>query len=111
MLSCHEIRECSFTEQKQHEIDLLYEKLVAICRLTDEAFRQQYSYVYTIMEVRLVIVCSSFDRSNMPCQLTLVELTDWLEVLLLSLHQKRPYGITRAFLMRFRHDDYLLLSS
>jgi hypothetical protein len=42
-----------------------------------------YSHVYTIAELRQIVVCDPFDRSTTPRQLTLMELTDWLEVALL----------------------------
>ncbi len=42
-----------------------------------------YSHVYTITELRQIVVCDPFDRSATPRQLTLMELTDWLEVALL----------------------------
>jgi hypothetical protein len=42
-----------------------------------------YSHVYTIAELRQIVVCDPFDRSATPRQLTLMELTDWLEVALL----------------------------
>jgi hypothetical protein len=42
-----------------------------------------YSHVYTTTELRQIVICDPFDRSDTPRQLTLMELTDWLEVLLL----------------------------
>jgi hypothetical protein len=42
-----------------------------------------YSHVYTLAELRQMVVCNPFDRSDTPRQLTLIELTDWLEVVLL----------------------------
>ena len=42
-----------------------------------------YSHVYTLAELRQVVVSDPFDRSQAPRQLTLTELTDWLEALLL----------------------------
>ena len=40
-----------------------------------------YSHVYTAAELRQIVVCDPFDRSDHPRQLKLVELTDWLEAL------------------------------
>jgi hypothetical protein len=40
-----------------------------------------FSDVYTMVELRQIIVSDPFDRSEHPRQLKLVELTDWLEVL------------------------------
>jgi hypothetical protein len=40
-----------------------------------------FSDVYTIAELRQIIVSDPFDRSEHPRQIKLVELTDWLEVL------------------------------
>ena len=42
-----------------------------------------YSHVYTFTELRQIVVCNPFDRSDTPRQLTLTELTDWLEAPLL----------------------------
>jgi hypothetical protein len=41
-----------------------------------------YSHIYTLAELRQVVVSDPFDRSDMPRQLKLTELTDWLEALL-----------------------------
>ena len=41
-----------------------------------------YSHVYTATELRQIVVSNPFDRSDTPRQLTLTELTDWLEALL-----------------------------
>jgi hypothetical protein len=41
-----------------------------------------YSHVYTLTELRQMMVCDPFDRSDTPRQLTLMDLTDWLEVVL-----------------------------
>ncbi len=38
-----------------------------------------FSDVYTLAELRQIIVSDPFDRSEQPRQLKLVELTDWLE--------------------------------
>ncbi len=40
-----------------------------------------FSDVYTIAELRQIVVSNPFDRSEHPRQLKLVELTDWLEAL------------------------------
>ena len=40
-----------------------------------------FSDVYTRAELRQIIVSDPFDRSESPRQLKLVELTDWLELL------------------------------
>jgi len=40
-----------------------------------------FSDVYTMAELRQIIVSDPFDRSEQPRQLKLVELTDWLEAL------------------------------
>jgi hypothetical protein len=40
-----------------------------------------FSHVYTKDELRQIVVSNPFDRSDQPRQLKLVELTDWLEVL------------------------------
>jgi hypothetical protein len=38
-----------------------------------------FSDVYTMAELRQIVVSDPFDRSEQPRQLKLVELTDWLE--------------------------------
>jgi hypothetical protein len=38
-----------------------------------------FSGVYTMTELRQIVVSDPFDRSEHPRQLKLVELTDWLE--------------------------------
>ena len=40
-----------------------------------------YSHVYTLAELRQIIVSDPFDRSETPRQLKLIELTEWLEAL------------------------------
>ncbi len=40
-----------------------------------------FSDVYTLTELRQIVVSNPFDRSEHPRQLKLVELTDWLEAL------------------------------
>jgi len=40
-----------------------------------------FSDVYTLTELRQIVVSDPFDRSEHPRQLKLVELTDWLEAL------------------------------
>jgi hypothetical protein len=40
-----------------------------------------FSHVYTMAELRQIVVSDPFDRSEHPRQLKLVELTDWLEAL------------------------------
>lgn len=41
-----------------------------------------FSDVYTLSELRQIVVSDPFDRSDHPRQLKLVELTDWLEALI-----------------------------
>ena len=38
-----------------------------------------FSDIYTMAELRQVVVSDPFDRSEQPRQLKLLELTDWLE--------------------------------
>ena len=38
-----------------------------------------FSHVYTVAELRQIVVSDPFDRSEQPRQIKLVELTDWLE--------------------------------
>ena len=40
-----------------------------------------FSDVYTLAELRQIIVSDPFDHSEPPRQLRLIELTDWLEAL------------------------------
>ena len=40
-----------------------------------------FSDVYSMAELRQIVVSNPFDRSEHPRQLKLVELTDWLEAL------------------------------
>ncbi len=40
-----------------------------------------FSHVYTLTELRQIVVSDPFDRSEQPRQIKLVELTDWLEAL------------------------------
>ena len=40
-----------------------------------------FSDVYTMTELRQIVVSDPFDRSEQPRRLKLVELTDWLEAL------------------------------
>jgi hypothetical protein len=40
-----------------------------------------FSDVYTVSELRQIVISDPFDRSEHPRQLKLVELTDWLEAL------------------------------
>ena len=40
-----------------------------------------FSHVYTLAEIRQMVVSDPFDRSETPRQLKLVDLTDWLEAL------------------------------
>jgi len=40
-----------------------------------------FSDIYTVAELRQIVVSDPFDRSEQPRQLKLVELTDWLEAL------------------------------
>lgn len=41
-----------------------------------------FSHIYTLAELRQMTVCNPFDRSEHPKHLTVVELTEWLEALL-----------------------------
>ena len=41
-----------------------------------------FSDVYTMSELRQMVVSDPFDRSRQPRQLKLVDLTDWLEALI-----------------------------
>jgi hypothetical protein len=41
-----------------------------------------YSHVYTLAELRQIVVSDPFDRSSSPRQFKLTEFTDWLEALL-----------------------------
>jgi hypothetical protein len=41
-----------------------------------------YSHVYTLAELRQIVVSDPFDRSASPRQFKLTEFTDWLEALL-----------------------------
>lgn len=54
------------TEDLERFLDLLY---------------GMYSHVYTFSDLRQVVVCDPFDRSPQPRQLKLLDLADWLEVL------------------------------
>lgn len=38
-----------------------------------------YSHIYTLTEIREIVISDPFDRSETPRQLKLVDLTDWLE--------------------------------
>lgn len=40
-----------------------------------------YSHVYTLAELRQMVVSDPFDRSEAPRQLKLTELTEWLEAI------------------------------
>lgn len=42
-----------------------------------------YSHVYTFAELRQMVVSDPFDRSGTPRKLPLIDLTDWLEAVLL----------------------------
>ena len=52
------------TQELEHFLDLLY---------------GMYSHVYTLTELRQVVVSDPFDHSETPRQIKLMELTDWLE--------------------------------
>jgi len=54
------------TEDLERFLDLLY---------------GMYSYVYTLSDLRQMVVCDPFDRSEQPRQLKLLDLADWLEAL------------------------------
>ena len=41
-----------------------------------------FSDIYTMAEIRQIVVSDPFDHSEHPRQLKLVELTDWLEAIL-----------------------------
>lgn len=41
-----------------------------------------FSHVYTLKEIRQMVVSDPFDRTETPRTLKLVDLTDWLEALL-----------------------------
>ncbi len=43
-----------------------------------------FSHLYTMAELRHMLISDPFDRSETPRQLTVVELADWLEALLAS---------------------------
>ncbi|WP_040443941.1 hypothetical protein [Ktedonobacter racemifer] len=38
-----------------------------------------YSHIYTLAEIRDIVISDPFDRSEAPRQIKLVDLTDWLE--------------------------------
>ncbi len=38
-----------------------------------------YSHIYTLEELRQIVISDPFDHSEMPRQLKLIEFTDWLE--------------------------------
>jgi hypothetical protein len=42
-----------------------------------------YSHVYTAAELRQIIISDPFDRSEHPRRLRLIELTEWLEALVI----------------------------
>jgi hypothetical protein len=54
------------TEDLERFLDLLY---------------GMYSHVYTLSDLRQMVVCDPFDRSEQPRQLKLLDLADWLEAL------------------------------
>lgn len=54
------------TEDLERFLDLLY---------------GMYSHVYTLADLRQMVVCNPFDRSEQPRQLKLLDLADWLEAL------------------------------
>ena len=56
------------TEDLEHFLDLLY---------------GMYSHVYTLAELRQMVVSDPFDRSTSPRQLKITELAEWLEAILL----------------------------
>ncbi len=60
------IRTLFWPAQRRMVLDLLY---------------GMFSDVYTMAELRQIVVSNPFDRSEHPRQLKLVELTDWLEAL------------------------------
>jgi hypothetical protein len=54
------------SQDLEHFLDLLY---------------GMYSHVYTLAELRQMVVSDPFDRSDSPRQLKLTELAEWLEAL------------------------------
>jgi hypothetical protein len=42
-----------------------------------------FSHVYTLAEIRQIMISDPFDRSKSPRQIKLVDFTDWLETLVL----------------------------
>src|SRR5579885_1223746 len=54
------------TEDLERFLDLLY---------------GMYSHVYALSDLRQMVVCDPFDRSEPPRQLKLLDLADWLEAL------------------------------
>lgn len=38
-----------------------------------------YSHVYTSLQLREMLICDPFDRSETPRQMMLTDFTDWLE--------------------------------
>ncbi|BCL79682.1 hypothetical protein ccbrp13_21470 [Ktedonobacteria bacterium brp13] len=44
---------------------------------------RMYSYVYTRAEIRKIMLANPFDHTHPPHQIKLIDLTDWLEALLI----------------------------
>ncbi len=53
-----------------HELELFLDLLYGL-----------YSNLYTLAELRQVVVSDPFDRTDTPRQIKLVDLTDWLEAI------------------------------
>jgi hypothetical protein len=52
-------------------------------RFLDLLYRM-YSHLYTMAELRQMVLSHPFDRSETPRQIKLVDLADWLEALVTS---------------------------
>ena len=52
-------------------------------RFLDLLYRM-YSHLYTMAELRQIVLSHPFDRSETPRQIKLVDLADWLEALVTS---------------------------
>lgn len=46
-----------------------------------DLFYGMYSHIYTLAELKQIVVSDPFDRSVTPRKLKLIELADWLEAL------------------------------
>jgi hypothetical protein len=54
---------------------------LSLARCASRGLYGMYSHVYTLAELRQMVVSDPFDRSETPRQLKLTELTEWLEAL------------------------------